>query len=215
MALSLAFPHRVRSGGVALPALMVVAEVSYRRHRRPALPDLARRWAKGTAILFAMGAVSGTIQSFELGPALAAVHGVFEWGEIIGLPASLEEAAPSSARRSSWSIYLYGWERVSPRPAPLVRGGGHRERAQFSALFCACWPTAWMNAPSGGSRCRAACRSTSTLWRRCSAWGGRSRSCTSSSPVISPRRWPWRPSTRRSSCARRTAAFTARRSASR
>jgi len=67
MALSLAFHIVFAAVGVALPALMVVAEVRYRRTGDQIYLELARRWAKGTAILFAVGAVSGTVLSFELG----------------------------------------------------------------------------------------------------------------------------------------------------
>ena len=67
MASSLAF-HIIFAGlGIGLPLLMVVAEGLWLRTGNPAYLALARRWAKGTAILFAVGAVSGTVLSFELG----------------------------------------------------------------------------------------------------------------------------------------------------
>src|SRR3989454_8369653 len=48
-------------------SLMAIAEGMYLRTKQPVYLDLCKRWAKGTAILFAVGAVSGTVISFELG----------------------------------------------------------------------------------------------------------------------------------------------------
>src|SRR5579862_7904335 len=67
MGTSLAFHIIFASLGVGLPLLMCVAEgLALWRHDTTWMM-LARRWAKGSAILFAIGAVSGTILSFELG----------------------------------------------------------------------------------------------------------------------------------------------------
>jgi hypothetical protein len=67
MGLSLAFHIVFAVIGMAMPVMMVAAEVAWLRTRRPEYLDLAKRWALGTAILFAVGAVSGTVLSFELG----------------------------------------------------------------------------------------------------------------------------------------------------
>ena len=67
MAMSLGFHIVFAEIGIALPLLMVLAEWRWRRTGERAYYDLARRWAKGTAVLFAVGAVSGTVLSFELG----------------------------------------------------------------------------------------------------------------------------------------------------
>ena len=67
MALSLAFHIIFAAIGIGLPVLMVLAEGLYLRTRRPVYLELAKRWARGSAILFAVGAVSGTVLSFELG----------------------------------------------------------------------------------------------------------------------------------------------------
>ena len=107
-------------------------------HRRAALAgapataiylELAKRWAKGTAILFAVGAVSGTVLSFELG---LLWPGFMEFaGPIIGMPFSLEGFA-FFTEAIFLGIYLYGWDRISPR-AHLwsgVAGGGERRRVR-------------------------------------------------------------------------------------
>ena len=65
--LSLVFHIVFAAVGVAMPLLMVLAEWRWRRSGSAVHLDLARRWAKGVAILFAVGAVSGTVISFELG----------------------------------------------------------------------------------------------------------------------------------------------------
>ena len=67
MAMSLAFHIVFAVVGIGMPALMVISEYRWYRTRDPVLLDLAKRWAKGTAIMFAVGAVSGTVLSFELG----------------------------------------------------------------------------------------------------------------------------------------------------
>src|SRR6202158_1110046 len=109
MALSLAFHIVFAAIGVALPALMVVAEWRYRRTSDPVYLELARRWAKGTAVLFAVGAVSGTVLSFELGllwPRFMAFA-----GGVIGMPFSLEGFA-FFTEAIFLGIYLYGWDRI-------------------------------------------------------------------------------------------------------
>src|SRR5687768_6078737 len=88
MALSLAFHIIFAVVGIALPLLMIIAEGLWLRTGKQVYLELAKRWAKGTTILFAVGAVSGTVLSFELGllwPAFMA-HA----GPVVGMPFSLE-----------------------------------------------------------------------------------------------------------------------------
>ena len=144
MALSLAFHIVFAAVGVALPALMVIAEWRWRRTGDAVYLELARRWAKGTAILFAVGAVSGTVLSFELGllwPRFMAFA-----GGIIGMPFSLEGFA-FFTEAIFLGIYLYGWERVSPR-LHLASGVAVAVSGALSALFVVL-ANAWMNAPAG------------------------------------------------------------------
>jgi cytochrome d ubiquinol oxidase subunit I len=106
--------------------------------------DLAKRWAKGTAILFAVGAVSGTILSFELG---LLWPGFMEFaGPIIGMPFSLEGFA-FFTEAIFLGVYLYGWDRISPRAhwwsGVLVAVSG-----AASAIFVVI-ANAWMNTPRG------------------------------------------------------------------
>ncbi|MEP7325306.1 MAG: cytochrome ubiquinol oxidase subunit I, partial [Gemmatimonadota bacterium] len=88
MAISLAFHIVFAMIGIAMPVLMVLAELRWIRTGDRVSLDLARRWSKGTAILFAVGAVSGTVLSFELG--LLWPRFMEFAGPIIGMPFSLE-----------------------------------------------------------------------------------------------------------------------------
>jgi cytochrome d ubiquinol oxidase subunit I len=144
MGMSLAFHIVFAVVGIAMPVLMVVAERRWRRSGDPVHLDLAKRWARGTAILFAVGAVSGTVLSFELGllwPGFMRVA-----GPIIGMPFSLEGFA-FFTEAIFLGIYLYGWERVSPR-AHLSAGVLVAVSGALSGVFVVI-ANAWMNAPAG------------------------------------------------------------------
>src|SRR5260221_7819628 len=67
MGMSLAFHIIFAVIGMAMPLLMAVSEGCYLRTKKPIFLELSKRWAAGTTILFAVGAVSGTVLSFELG----------------------------------------------------------------------------------------------------------------------------------------------------
>jgi cytochrome d ubiquinol oxidase subunit I len=105
---------------------------------------LAKRWAKGTAILFAVGAVSGTVLSFELG--LLWPRFMEFAGPIIGIPFSLEGFA-FFTEAIFLGVYLYGWDRV-PRTAHLLAGVGVAMSGVASGIFVVI-ANAWMNAPTG------------------------------------------------------------------
>src|SRR5262249_9045466 len=66
MGMSLAFHIVFAVIGMAMPLLMAVSEGCYLWTKKPIFLELSKRWAAGTAILFAVGAVSGTVLSFEL-----------------------------------------------------------------------------------------------------------------------------------------------------
>ncbi|AGC48782.1 cytochrome d ubiquinol oxidase subunit I [Myxococcus stipitatus DSM 14675] len=111
MGLSLAFHIVFAAAGVALPVLMVLSDWKARRTGDADYVALSHKLAKGTAILFAVGAVSGTVLSFELGLLWPEFMG--RYGEVIGLPFSLEGVA-FFTEAIFLGIYLYGRERVSP-----------------------------------------------------------------------------------------------------
>jgi cytochrome d ubiquinol oxidase subunit I len=144
MAMSLAFHIIFAVVGIGMPVLMVIAERRWRRTGDPIYLELAKRWAKGTAILFAVGAVSGTVLSFELG---LLWPGFMEAaGPIIGMPFSLEGFA-FFTEAIFLGVYLYGWNRISPR-AHLWAGILVAVSGAASGVFVVI-ANAWMNAPTG------------------------------------------------------------------
>ena len=144
MAMSLAFHIVFAAVGVGMPLLMAVAEGLYLRSREAIYLDLARRWASGTAILFAVGAVSGTVLSFELG--LLWPRFMQYAGGVIGMPFSLEGFA-FFAEAIFLGIYLYGWDRI-PAVVHWLAGIVVAVCGMLSAVFVVT-VNAWMNAPAG------------------------------------------------------------------
>jgi cytochrome d ubiquinol oxidase subunit I len=130
--------------GVGMPLLMSAAEgLALWRHDE-AWMALARRWSKAFGILFAVGAVSGTVLSFELGllwPRFMAFS-----GGIFGLPFSAEGFA-FFIEAIFLGLYLYGWSRLSPvkhwlTSIPIALSGA------ASSVFVV-MTNAWMNTPAG------------------------------------------------------------------
>src|SRR5262245_44498373 len=144
MGLSLGFHIIFAVFGMAMPIMMVAAEIAWLRTRRSEYLDLAKRWARGTAILFAVGAVSGTVLSFELGllwPTFMAFA-----GPIIGMPFSLEGFA-FFLEAIFLGLYLYGWDRLRPS-AHVFAGIIVALSGALSGAFVVT-VNAWMNTPVG------------------------------------------------------------------
>jgi cytochrome d ubiquinol oxidase subunit I len=144
MAMSLAFHIIFAAIGIAMPLLMVIAEWRYLRTKDEIYLTLAKRWAKGTSILFAVGAVSGTVLSFELGLLFPKFMGYA--GAIIGMPFSLEGFA-FFTEAIFLGIYLYGWERITPAKH-LFAGVMVAVSGAASGVFVVI-ANAWMNTPTG------------------------------------------------------------------
>jgi len=144
MAVSLAFHIIFAIVGIAMPVLMVIAEHRWHKTRDSVYLELAKRWARGTAILFAVGAVSGTVLSFELG--LLWPRFMELAGPLIGMPFSLEGFA-FFTEAIFLGVYLYGWDKVSPR-AHLVAGILVAVSGAASGIFVVI-ANAWMNTPTG------------------------------------------------------------------
>jgi cytochrome d ubiquinol oxidase subunit I len=144
MGTSLGFHIVFAALGVGLPLLVFIAEGLWLRTKRQAYYDLARTWAKGMAILFAVGAVSGTILSFELG--LLWPQFMKYAGPLIGLPFSMEGFA-FFLEAVFIGIYLYSWDRLSP-----VQHWLSLLPVWISGICSASFVTlvnAWMNMPAG------------------------------------------------------------------
>ena len=146
MAMSLAFHIIFASIGIAMPLLMVIAEGMWLKTKDETYLTLAKRWSKGTAIMFAVGAVSGTVLSFELG--LLWPNFMAYAGPIIGMPFSLEGLA-FFVEAIFLGIYLYGWERV-PKTVHWFAGVMVLLGGMMSGIFVVT-ANAWMNTPVGFS----------------------------------------------------------------
>jgi cytochrome d ubiquinol oxidase subunit I len=144
MAMSLGFHIIFAEIGIAMPLLMVLAEWRWRRTGDETYLRLAKRWAKGSAVLFAVGAVSGTVLSFELG---LLWPGFMKFaGPIVGIPFSLEGFA-FFTEAIFLGVYLYGWDRISAR-AHMTAGVIVALSGAASAVFVV-MVNAWMNTPTG------------------------------------------------------------------
>jgi cytochrome d ubiquinol oxidase subunit I len=144
MGMSLGFHIVFAVLGVGVPLLLVAAEGISLWRRDATWMTLARRWSTAFGVLFAIGAVSGTALSFELGllwPGFMAFS-----GSIIGLPFSAEGFA-FFLEAIFLGLYLYGWNRLRPfqhwlTGIPVAISGA------ASSTFVV-MANAWMNTPSG------------------------------------------------------------------
>lgn len=144
MAVSLAFHIVFASLGVGLPLLLLVAEYRANRTGDAVWMALTRRWARAFSILFAVGAVSGTVLSFALGLFWPGLMG--RWGAVIGLPFALEAFA-FFIEAIFLGIYLYGWDRLSPW-AHWLCGWPVAISGAASAVFVV-GANSWMQSPVG------------------------------------------------------------------
>jgi cytochrome d ubiquinol oxidase subunit I len=144
MGVSLGWHIIVASLGVGFPIIILFAEWrALRRNDKDAL-RLARTWAKTAGVLFAVGAVSGTIISFEMGILWPGLLGTF--GSVIGLPFALEGIA-FFIEAIFVGVYLYGWDRLSPKLHLL--SGVPVAVAGIASAFFIVTANAWMNDPQG------------------------------------------------------------------
>ena len=144
MALSLGWHIVIACFGVGFPLLVLIAEWRWLRTGDEVFRLLAHRWSQALAVLFAVGAVTGTILSFEFG----ILWPVFmeRFGEVIGLPFALEGFA-FFIEAIFLGIYLYGWDRLPPRAhflsgIPIAIGG-------LASAWFVVTANAWMNQPTG------------------------------------------------------------------
>jgi cytochrome d ubiquinol oxidase subunit I len=144
MAISFVFHIVFAAIGVAMPFLMAISNGYWLKTRDQTYLDLTKIWSKGVAIFFATGAVSGTVLSFELG--LLWPKFMEHAGSIIGMPFSWEGTA-FFLEAIFIGIFLYGWDRVSPRVHWLC-GIAVGICGVTSSLFVVC-ANGWMNSPSG------------------------------------------------------------------
>ncbi|MGD9557599.1 MAG: cytochrome ubiquinol oxidase subunit I [Mangrovibacterium sp.] len=144
MGVSLGFHIVFACIGMVMPWFMFVAEWKWLKTNDPVYLDLARAWAKGVAIFFAVGAVSGTVLSFELG--LLWPTFMEHAGPIFGLPFSWEGTA-FFVEAIALGLFLYGWNRLNKR-VHLYNGLVVGIAGVLSGIFVIS-ANSWMNNPTG------------------------------------------------------------------
>jgi cytochrome bd ubiquinol oxidase subunit I len=143
-ALSLAVHIPLVCFGIAFPVLVLFAEWRYLRTSDPLYRTLARRWSRIMLALFAVGVVTGTILSFEMG--LLWPVWMRDFGNVFGLGFTLEGFS-FFLEAIFIGIYAYGWDRLGPRAhfysgLPVAAAG-------VAGSFFVIAVNAWMNHPSG------------------------------------------------------------------
>jgi cytochrome d ubiquinol oxidase subunit I len=143
-ALSFAVHIPLACFGMAFPAFVLFMEALWLRTGNPLYRTVAKRWSKVMLALFAVGVVTGTILSFELGLLWPGFMATF--GDVFGLGFTLE-AFSFFLEAIFIAIYVYGWDRLSPRAhflsgIPVVIAG-------FTGSLMVISVNAWMNSPSG------------------------------------------------------------------
>jgi cytochrome bd ubiquinol oxidase subunit I len=130
--------------GIAFPAMVLLVESLYVRTGDELYRTLAKRWSKVMIALFAVGVVTGTILSFEMG--LLWPNFMATFGDVFGLAFGLEGFS-FFVEAIFIAIYVYGWDRMSSRAhllcgIPVVIAG-------FTGSLFVISVNAWMNHPSG------------------------------------------------------------------
>jgi cytochrome bd ubiquinol oxidase subunit I len=130
--------------GIAFPALVLFAEGLWLRTGDPLYRALAKRWSKAMIVLFAIGVVTGTILSFELG--LLWPQFMASFGDVFGLAFGLEGIS-FFIEAIFIAIYVYGWDRLPRRThfivgIPIVVAG-------LTGSFMVISVNGWMNHPVG------------------------------------------------------------------
>ncbi|HEX3830312.1 MAG TPA: cytochrome ubiquinol oxidase subunit I, partial [Solirubrobacteraceae bacterium] len=143
-ALSFAVHIPLVAFGIAFPAMVVFTEWLHLRTGDPLYRTLARRWSRVVLALFAVGVITGTILSFEMG--LLWPNFTATFGGVFGLGFAIEGFS-FFMEAIFLGIYAYGWDRMSPRAhwlsgIPIVITG-------FTGSLTVIAVNAWMNHPTG------------------------------------------------------------------
>jgi cytochrome d ubiquinol oxidase subunit I len=144
MAFTLGFHIVLACLGVGLPTLVLIANAIGLRNRDPVALLLAHRWSTVMAVTFAVGAVTGTVLSFEMGLLWPVLMGRF--GGAFGLPFAVEGIF-FFLEAIFIAIYIYGWRRLSPRAHLL--SGIPVAIAGIGGTFSVVAANSWMNQPAG------------------------------------------------------------------
>jgi cytochrome bd ubiquinol oxidase subunit I len=132
--------------GIAFPAMVLFLEGLWLRTGDPLYRALAKRWSKAMLILFAVGVVTGTILSFEMGLLWPEFMATF--GDVFGL-GFMVEGFSFFMEAIFIAIYVYGWERLSARAHVLA--GVPMVLAGITGSMMVISVNGWMNHPTGFS----------------------------------------------------------------
>ena len=144
MATTLGFHIILASLGIALPSIVLLAEFIGLRRRDETAMRLARHWSQAMGVLVAVGAVTGTVLSFEMGllwPGL-----MRQYGAVLGIPFGFEGIF-FFLEAIFTAIYLYGWQRL-PGWAHWWTGVPIALSGIFGAMSVIA-VNSWMNQPGG------------------------------------------------------------------
>lgn len=144
MAMSLGFHIIFACIGMTMPVLMAFSEWRWLRTGKQVFLDITKAWSKGVAIFFAVGAVSGTVLSFELG--LLWPEFMRHAGAVIGMPFSWEGTA-FFVEAIALGVFLYGWDKLN-RWIHWISGLIVGISGVLSGIFVVS-ANAWMNSPAG------------------------------------------------------------------
>jgi len=144
MAVSLGFHIVFACIGMTMPILMAFSQWKWIRTKKQEYLDVARAWSKGVAVFFAVGAVSGTVLSFELG--LLFPEFMKHAGPIIGMPFSWEGTA-FFVEAIALGVFLYGWKKLN-KWVHWASGVVVGISGVLSGIFVVA-ANAWMNSPAG------------------------------------------------------------------
>lgn len=145
MATSMIFHIVFAAIGMVMPFLMITAHYKWIKSGKEHFLTLTKAWQKGVAIFFVVGAVSGTMLSFELG--LLWPEFMKHAGPIIGMPFSLEGTA-FFVEAIAFGFYVYGWQKIKNKWFHWTTGliVGISGLASGILVVAA---NGWMNSPSG------------------------------------------------------------------
>ncbi len=144
MAFTLGFHIILACLGVAMPTIVLIANAIGLRRRDPAALLLARRWSTVMAVTFAVGAVTGTVLSFEMGLLWPVLMGRF--GAAFGIPFAVEGLF-FFLEAIFIAIYIYGWRGLSARAHLL--SGLPVALSGIGGTLSVVAANAWMNQPAG------------------------------------------------------------------
>jgi cytochrome d ubiquinol oxidase subunit I len=130
--------------GIALPAIILYAEWRYLRTGDRLYRVLAQRWTRIMAALFAIGVITGTILSFEMG--LLWPNFTATFGSVFGLGFAVEGFS-FFIEAIFIGIYVYGWDRLSPRAH--FASGIPMALAGITGSLMVIAVNGWMNHPTG------------------------------------------------------------------